>query len=209
MRLTTLAKEQEELAKIVKRYDDPPESKPFTIGVDVAYSKDIAAGAAVALDNTTKEVVTSATLVRDIEAEYIPGYFQLREGPILIELVQNLQTPGTILVDGNGILHPRRFGLASYLGIKLNVRTVGVAKKLLIGDIGPRFRNTADILQDDEIIGRVLWLKERKPLYVSIGHRISLDTAVRVVSDSSVNGYPEPLRRAHILSKDVLRKETI
>lgn len=202
--LEQLAKEQEELAKVVRRYDDPSPSYPIVVGVDVAYSDDLAAGAAIALNASTKELVASTTLVRDIVSDYIPGFFQLREGPILIELLQNLKTPGIVLVDANGILHPRRFGLASYLGVKMNVPTIGVAKKLLLGTIGTRTGCTADILHDGEIIGRTLWLKESKPLYVSIGHRISLNTAVTVVSNSSVDGYPDPLRRAHRLSKEAL-----
>jgi deoxyribonuclease V len=202
--LEQLAKEQEELAKVVRKYDDATPSYPIVIGVDVAYSDDRAAGAATALNASTKELVASITLVRDILSDYIPGFFQLREGPILIELLKDLKTPGIVLVDGNGILHPRRFGLASYLGVTMNIPTIGVAKKLLLGTIGARTGCTADILHDGEIIGRALWLKERKPLYVSIGHRISLDSAIAVVSNSSVDGYPEPLRRAHRLSREAL-----
>ncbi len=207
MDLEKLAKEQEELAKIIIREDVSTSSYPIVIGVDVAYSEDLGAGVAIALDVIKKVVISSTAVVREIESDYIPGFFQLREGPFLIELLKTLKTSGTILVDGNGILHPRRFGLASYLGVKMNVQTIGVAKKLLLGTIGFRLGNSADIIHEDEIIGQVLWLKEKKPVYVSIGHKISLATAVTVVSNSSVDGYPEPLRRAHILSREVLREE--
>ena len=205
--LVKLTNEQENLARVVRRYDDTSPSHTVVIGVDVAYSEDFAAGAALALNITTKKVIASTTIIRNIESDYIPGFFQLREGPILVELIHNLKTSGTVLVDGNGILHPRRFGLASYLGVMMDVQTVGVAKKLLIGAVSPRSGNTADIIHEGEVIGRALWLREKKPLYVSIGHRISLDTAITVVSKSSVDGYPEPLRRAHRLSKETLSAE--
>jgi deoxyribonuclease V len=205
--LAALAKEQKDLAKIIRKYDDPPYSRPIVTGVDVAYSEDLAVGCAVVIDNCTKEILDSSTIIREIASDYIPGFFQLREGPILIELIQNLKMHGIILVDGNGILHPRRFGLASYLGVKMNAQTIGVAKKLMLGKIGLRMDNTAEVIQGNEILGRVLWLKERKPIYVSIGHRISLDTAVRVVTESSIGGYPEALRQAHIMSKEALNRQ--
>jgi len=172
----------------------------------VAYTKDIAAGCAVVCNSLTKEIIDSSVIFRDIEADYIPGFFQLREGPIIIELVQSLEIHGPILVDGNGILHPRRFGLASYLGIKADVQTIGVAKKLMLGEVGPRTDYSAEIIQDFEVLGKKLWLNEKKPIYVSIGHRITLDTAVKIASESSVEGYPEVLRRAHKMSKEALNR---
>jgi len=204
--LTVLAKEQEDLAKLVRKYDDPSFTGPIITGVDVAYTKDIAAGCAVVCNSHKKEIIDSSVIIREIEADYIPGFFQLREGPIIIELVQSLEIHGTILVDGNGILHPRRFGLASYLGIKADVQTIGVAKKLMLGEVGPRNGDSAEIIQDCEVLGKKLWLNEKKPIYVSIGHRITLDTAVKIVSESSVDGYPEALRQAHKMSKDALNR---
>jgi deoxyribonuclease V len=201
-----LAKEQEDLAKIVKRYDDPRYDSPIVTGVDVAYAKTIAAGCAVVFNNSTREILRSLTVTRKVESDYITGFFQLREGPIIIELVQSLKEHGMILVDGNGILHPRRFGLASYLGVKLDVQTIGVAKKLMLGEIGPRSEDSAEIKENNEVLGRALWLKEKRPIYVSIGHRVSLDLAVKVVIDSSAQGYPEVLRQAHNLSREVLRR---
>jgi len=201
-----LAKEQKDLAKIVRKDDDPPYSSPIVTGVDVAYTEDLAAGCAVVNNNYTKEILDSSSIIREIDSDYVPGFFQLREGPILIELIQNLETHGTILVDGNGILHPRRFGLASYLGVKMDVQTIGVAKKLMFGEVGPRMGDSAEVIQDKEVLGRVLWLNGRKPIYVSIGHRISLDTAVRIVIESSRDGYPEALRQAHIMTKEVLKR---
>jgi deoxyribonuclease V len=201
-----LAKEQENLAKLVRRYDDPPYNSPIVIAVDVAYTEEVAAGCAVLFNNNTKEIIDSSTIIRYIDSDYVPGFFQLREGPIIVELVRSLRAHGIVLVDGNGILHPRRFGLASYLGVKLDVQTIGVAKKLMLGEIGLRSEDSAEVREDEEVLGRALWLK-KKPIYVSIGHRVSLESAVKVVIDSSIHGYPEALRQAHRLSKEVLRKK--
>jgi deoxyribonuclease V len=204
--LIALAKEQKDLSRLVKRYDDPCHDSPIVTGVDVAYARTIAVGCAVVFNSDTKEILSSLTLTREVESDYIPGFFQLREGPIIVDLVQNLKEHGMILLDGNGILHPRRFGLASYIGVTLDVQTIGVAKKLMLGEIGPRSENSAEIKENNEVLGRALWLKEKRPIYVSIGHRVSLDSAVKVVIDASVHGYPEVLRQAHNLSKEVLRK---
>jgi deoxyribonuclease V len=204
--LIALAKEQKDLSRVVKRYDDPCHDSPIVTGVDVAYARTTAVGCAVVFNSDTKEILSSLTLTREVESDYIPGFFQLREGPIIVDLVQNLKEHGMILLDGNGILHPRRFGLASYIGVTLDVQTIGVAKKLMLGEIGPRSENSAEIKENNEVLGRALWLKEKRPIYVSIGHRVSLDSAVKVVIDASVHGYPEVLRQAHNLSKEVLRK---
>ena len=201
MNLVEVARQQERLAKQVIRYDDPAYHDTMVIGLDVAYSEEIGVGAAVVVNNRTKETIASTTIVREIKSEYIPGLFQLREGPFLIELVQGIRQNGIILVDGNGILHPRRYGLASYLGVTLNRQTIGVAKKLLLGKISHRTQKYADIIHENEVLGRAVLHDGRKPIYVSIGHKVSLNTAVQVVIDSCVKGYPEVLRRAHILSK--------
>jgi deoxyribonuclease V len=204
--LEILAKEQEKLAKKVKRYDDPPNRSSILTGVDVAYSAEYAIGHAIVIDNITKETVNSASVTKEIESDYIPGFFQLREGPILIDLIKKLRTPGIVLVDGNGILHPRRFGLASYLGLKMDVRTIGVAKKLMLGRTGRRSGSAAPIIDQGEVIGKAVWANENRPIYVSIGHRVSLESSVNVVIESSVRGYPDVLRKAHIMSRRLLAK---
>ena len=206
MDLTALAKEQETLAGLVKRIDDLIHRGSVVTGMDVAYSDSLAAGCAVVYDNASRNVVDSASVVLEIESEYIPGFFQLREGPVLLELIRDVNPPGIVLVDGNGILHPRWFGLASYLGLKMDIQTIGVAKSLMLGVVGPRSGDYAEIIYDDEVIGGAVWADKSKPVYVSIGHRISLETAVQVVRDSSIDGYPEVLRRAHVMSRELLNK---
>jgi deoxyribonuclease V len=205
--LEELAREQEEKSKLVKKYDEPSHNSSIIIGVDVSYHENQAVGCAVVADLSTNKIVDTAIIETDIDSEYISGFFQLREGSIILKLLGQLSEIGTVLIDGNGILHPRRFGLASYVGLKMDIQTIGVAKSLMLGELGPRVNDTSDIIDKDEIIGRALWLGKRKPIFVSIGHRISLETAVNIVRQSCVEDYPEVLRQAHIKSNEELRKQ--
>ncbi len=94
-------------------------------------------------------------------------------------------------------------GLASYVGVKLDVPTIGVAKNLLLGELGLREDEMAPIIDDGETIGAAVWSGKRKsPIYVSIGHKISLDTAIEIVKSCSIYRIPEPLRCAHICASN-------
>ncbi len=196
--------EQLRLARLIKREDDLPSGTIIT-GIDVSYSDERAIGCAVVSNYVTREILTIKTLEATPDSRYIPGLFQLREGPITLELLNMIEQPGIVLIDGNGILHPRRFGLASYIGLKRDVPTIGAAKSLMLGEIKQRSEDMADIVHNNEILGRAIWSGKRKPIYVSIGHRVSLDTAVRIVRESSVRGYPDVLMQAHAISKDALK----
>jgi deoxyribonuclease V len=204
--LEKIAKEQEELSELVIRDDDFQSSYPIVTGVDVSYAGHLAVGCAVISNIETHSFLEIITNKMTIESKYISGFFQLREGPILLDLLHSIENPGILLVDGNGILHPRRFGLASYLGLKCDIPTIGVAKNLMIGELCSRSGNSADIIHNDQIVGKALWLGKKKPVYVSIGHRISLDSAVRVVKESCIDDYPAVLRQAHLTSDIELRK---
>ncbi len=204
--LDEVEREQELLSRLVIHQDDLPLGDSIITGVDVSYSENHAVGCAVVSDSRTHEILNTSTVETEVDCEYISGFFQLREGPIILKLLNKITDPGIVLVDGNGILHPRQFGLASFLGVKRDLPTIGVAKKLMLGEIGPRTTDIADITHKGVVLGRALWLGERKPIYISIGHRVSIDTAVRIVRESSVNNYPEVLREAHRLSKIELKK---
>ena len=205
--VSQLEAEQKRLSERVVMEDLPPFEGTIVTGVDVSYAENIAVGCAVVMDVESSEIIRIEQKTLECITPYIPGYFFLREGPVLIELLRDLDETGPVLIDGNGILHPRRCGLASHLGVHLNLQTIGVAKKLLIGEIQPRQGNTASILDSNDCVGMALWLNERKkPVYVSVGHRISLSTAVEIVQYSSTSGYPEPLRRAHHISKRKLQE---
>ena len=192
---------QSMLASKVVREDLLPLRGELVTGIDVSYRDDTAFTCATVMHLPTRSIVMKKSLVIDCEFPYIPGHFYLREGPAIISLLENLDDTGPIMIDGNGILHPRRMGLASYIGVMLNRQTIGVAKSLLLGALGDRNGNIAPITEKKENLGAALWLGvKKKPLYVSIGHRISLDTAIKVVEMSSFNGSPEPLHLAHSCS---------
>ena len=192
---------QLKLAPKVQYYDDPAFKGEYVTGIDVSYSDDKAYACAIVTHIPTSTVTRKERIVIDCEFPYIPSHFYLREGPAVTKLLEKLDSTGPILIDGNGILHPRRMGLASYIGVTLDKQTIGVAKSLLLGSIGERVNNIASIHEDGEEIGAALWIeKKMNPIYVSIGHRISLKTAIEVVSISTLHGYPEPLRRAHLCS---------
>jgi len=126
---------------------------------------------------------------------YVPGFLGFREAPALTGSFSKLrQKPDLILVDGHGLSHPRRLGIASHVGVLLDVPTIGVAKSLLVGEV-----RGDDLVFKDEIIGKVLKTKKgANPLYISTGHKVSLKTAVEIVK-SCLEGYksPKPIQAAH------------
>ncbi len=190
--------EQENLAYDIIREDFPPITGTTAIGVDVAYVNDVAVASAVSVDYGDYSTLWHETVVRKAEVPYVPGFFFLREGPILENLLKKVKPGLPVLVDANGILHPRRCGLASWLGVRLNLQTIGVAKTLLLGEIRERCADRADVTDEGEVIGKAVWLEgKKKPVFVSIGHRVSLETAVRVTKEATKRFYPEPLRAAH------------
>jgi deoxyribonuclease V len=202
--------EQIASAKKIIPFDDPQFDGKYVIGIDVGYSDNIACGCASVMDFQSKEIVHSESLISTCKIPYIPGFFFLREGPIIIEIIKRIKHAGPLLIDGNGILHPRRCGLASHVGIKLNRQTIGVAKSLFLGTIGPRTGDTAAITESDEIVGAALWSgKKKRPIFVSVGHRLSLETAIKIVKEFLIFGYPEPLRQAHLLAKKCLQNRGV
>ena len=152
-------------------------------------------------------VVERVSAVVPVEFPYIPGLLSFRELPALLEASSKLTVqPDVVLVDGHGQCHPRRFGLACHLGLELDLPTVGCAKSRLtgsFGDLGKDAGSTADLELEGELIGTALRSKERcNPLFVSVGHKISLQNAVRVV-EQNLDGYkiPRALRLAHTMAK--------
>ncbi|MDO9489876.1 MAG: endonuclease V [Sphingomonadaceae bacterium] len=144
---------------------------------------------------------------------YVSGYLGFRESPSLVEAFGRLGRPPDLLfVDGQGLSHPRGCGIASQLGVLLDTPSIGVAKSILIGEpaasLGPDAGDHVPMIWKDRIVGMAVRTKPRcKPLYVSVGHRISLDSAVDHVLRAT-RGYrhPEPTRRAHIAANDLRRR---
>ncbi|MFW9933435.1 MAG: endonuclease V [Candidatus Thorarchaeota archaeon] len=201
--------EQLKLAKQVSNIDSPMVGSKYIIGVDVAYQDTNAFACAVVQDGESMEIVEIEKRKSICDVPYRSGFFYLREAPLIIEILKELKHQGPVLIDGNGILHPRRMGLASYVGVKMNIPTIGVAKKLMLGIVGTRKDNVAPIINDSEQLGVAFWsTKGRRPVYVSIGHRISLKTAIGIVGKVSQHRIPEPLRQAHLGSQDMRKTFT-
>lgn len=143
---------------------------------------------------------------------YVPGFLGFREAPALIEAYRRLASPPDLLfVDGHGFSHPRGLGIACHVGVLLDRPTIGVAKSILVGkpagELGPEPGDRVPLVWRGRTIGMVVRTKRRtNPVYVSVGHRISLDTAVEWVMRAA-RGYrlPEPTRQAH-LAANALRR---
>ncbi len=201
---------QRELASRVVRDGSPAdEDVRFVAGSDVAFdnARGRAAGAIVVLAYPSLEVVEEATVEVPVPFPYVPGLLSFRETPVLLEAFAALKhTPDLLMVDGHGYAHPRRFGFACHLGLLLDLPTIGVAKSRLVGvpaRVGEPRGSRADLVDGGEVIGSLLRTRERvKPVYVSIGHRISLAAAERwVLACATRYRLPEPTRLADKLSR--------
>jgi deoxyribonuclease V len=170
-------------------------------GVDVAYTKSTSIGAAVVLDYDSLELLESQTAVSKTRMPYIPTLLSFREIPATVRSIKKLRLrPDLFLVDGQGFAHPYRCGFASHLGLALDRPTIGVAKSRLFGDIQNRETKNVTLLKHKgEIVGAAVTTKRgSKPVYVSVGHMVSLETAIRIVQTCSRgNRVPDPILRAH------------
>jgi deoxyribonuclease V len=171
-------------------------------GVDVSIRADRAHGALVLCDARTLEPLETATAERPVTFPYVPGLLAFREVPVLLAAFARLsRTPDLLMVDGHGLAHPRRFGLACHLGVELDLPALGVGKSRLVGEHREpalaRGRRTR-LRANGETIGCVLRTRANvRPVYVSIGHRIDLETAVRwVLRCARRYRLPEPVRAA-------------
>jgi deoxyribonuclease V len=201
---------QKELAQKVI-FSDNYGSIKYIAGIDVGFplNKNIARAAVVILDYANLRPVDYAVTEIPVGFPYIPGLLSFREIPVILKVFKKINVmPDIILCDGQGIAHPRRFGLASHLGIMLDIPAIGVAKSKLYGKFGPvpniKGRWAALYDPDNEIIGAVLRTRQHvKPLYISCGHRISLSSAIQIVM-KCITRYrlPETSRYAHQLASN-------
>lgn len=135
---------------------------------------------------------------------YIPGLLSFRELPLILPALEKLDfEPDLFIVDGHGVAHPRRLGIAAHLGLFIDKPTIGCAKSRLCGkhdEVGWSRGSSADLYEGDEVIGRVIRTREgSKPVYISVGHRIGLEFAASwVLKLTSRFRLPEPVRRAHL-----------
>lgn len=196
---------QRELAQKVNQTEAIRGMPRLIAGADVSSSKfsdQIYCGVVVA-DSRTWEVVETAQIATKTSLPYIPGLLSFREAPGLLEAFAQLRcTPDLIVVDGAGLAHPRRFGIGCHLGVLLDIPTIGCAKTRLIGDYLPLREKRGSyrtLMHHCEAIGRVLRTRDGvNPLFISVGHRIRLTDATRIILSCSTNyRQPEPIRLAH------------
>ena len=182
------------------------ETVSLVAGIDVSVNRFSKTGtaAAVVLDYPSLAVREVQVYTGNITFPYIPGFLSFREAPLVLEACRRLVLlPDLFMVDGQGVAHPRRLGLAAHLGIFLDRPTIGVAKSRLCGEHdapGGEAGSFTDLADGDDIIGRVVRTKTNvKPVYVSVGNKISLDKAVTWTL-RCCRGYrlPEPTRMAHL-----------
>ena len=194
---------QKEIAKNVIAKDTLHNKIEYICGIDVSYKKNAAYCSAVIMNKNTLEVIESVNAKSAVKHPYIPGLFVLRESePILTTLKLLKNQFDLLLIDGHGVLHPRKCGLASYIGVLIDKPTIGVAKSLLCGSI----KKDQFIEYDATVLGFTIKKADKKQIYVSIGHNISLTTAIQIIKNLIKNEewVPEPLRIADLNSKNHL-----
>ncbi|MFE9136389.1 endonuclease V [Streptomyces sp. NPDC007355] len=179
-----LAVQQELRGRLVRDEEGPAAGEGHVTGLDVAYDdeRDLVAAAAVVLDARTHQVVEEATAVGRVSFRYVPGLLAFREIPTVLAALDRLSAdPGLLVCDGYGLAHPRRFGLASHLGVLTGRPSIGVAKNpftFTYDQPGTARGEFAPLLADGEEVGRALRTQAGvKPVFVSVGHRVSLANA--------------------------------
>ncbi|GAA4075409.1 MULTISPECIES: deoxyribonuclease V [Actinomadura] len=193
-----------------------PQAPRLIAGLDVSYEGDGGgqggrlAAAVVVLDAATLDVVEESVVTGTAAFPYVPGLLAFRELPALVEALRRLSaTPDLLVCDGYGLAHPRRFGLACHLGVLTGLPSMGIAKTPFVGAYDPpgeRRGDASPVRHDGEVVGRVLRTRDGvKPVFVSVGHRVDLDTACRhALALTPRYRLPETTRRADRLSRDAL-----
>ncbi|MFM9371276.1 endonuclease V [Streptomyces sp. Da 82-17] len=211
---------QDELRTRVELHEPGPAPGAGTVtGVDVAYDdeRDVVVAAAVVLDGASLEVVEEATAVGRISFPYVPGLLAFRELPTVLAVLERLTAaPGLVVCDGYGLAHPRRFGLASHLGVLTGLPTIGVAKNpftFAYEEPGAERGSTSPLVDAEaggEEVGCAVRTRDGvKPVFVSVGHRVDLRTAVgHVLHLTPRYRLPETTRVADALCRRALTAAT-
>lgn len=198
---------QRELSKKLCFEDILQDEIEYIAGVDLAYFGDLSIGAAVVLDYPSMSLIESQVVYKKTHIPYVPTLLSFREIPPAHLALKKLKTvPNIIMVDGQGFAHPYGLGFASHLGLILNKPTIGVAKSILCGKVeqaSESKRNKPLKNKSGKTIGNELVTKlGTKPVYVSVGHMISLKTATEIVLNCAIKyRLPEPIRQAHLAAK--------
>ncbi len=200
---TKLALEQEKLAaKVI--LTNAFEQINLVGGIDTIYSENLIFNAIIIIDAKTKEIVERQFTHGHVSFPYIPGFLSYRESSTIMDTYEKLSVkPDMLFVNGNGILHPRRFGLASYIGLALDIPAIGIAKNKLFGSI-----IEDSVYIDKDCVGKILATKSgAKPIYVSQGHKISLKSACEFTKEWLTDyKMPYPLHAAHMYAAKIKNK---
>jgi deoxyribonuclease V len=189
------------------REEPLPESPRLIAGIDMSVRGDVVQAAVVVLTYPSLELIEESTWRGPVQFPYIPGLLSFREIPPILHALQSLNTaPDLLMTDSQGRAHPRRLGLASHLGVLLDLPTIGVAKSRLVGyhSSVPEHKGAwVPLVDKDETIGAVVRTRKGvKPVYVSVGHRITLQEAIALTLACTTRyKLPEPTRLAHLLSR--------
>ncbi|CAF1256513.1 unnamed protein product [Adineta steineri] len=222
-------KEQEEMVSlIITDVDQIEQPIQYIAGLDISFAKsnDQAVASMVIFDYTTLNIVAKISIYCVIKIPYIPGYLAFRETPIFMKLIEIQKqhcpqlTPQVILIDGNGVWHPRRVGSASHFGLLSGIPCFGVSKNVLNVDSITRFKlqellteKAPDIDQYIEVLddsGNVLGLaynvtgSVKNAVYISVGHKITLTTALHIFQLVTQYRICEPIRQADLLSRQLV-----
>lgn len=208
------AKQRELAEKIV--LEDRFDEIRYIAGVDMAINElsGMARAAVVLFSFPDLAILEKHVYEEPVRMPYIPGLLSFRELPCVLGALEQLkQQPDLIMADGQGIAHPRRLGIASHLGLWIDTPTIGCAKSILVGKhepVGEAVGDWQPLLYSRQVIGAALRTREKvKPMYISQGHKISLESSIQYVLACG-RGYrlPEPTRQADKLSKDNLWRES-
>ncbi len=186
--------------------EGPIDGITFAAGIDVGLKGGKATAAIAVLKLPELQLRERALAKQPVQFPYIPGLLSFREIPVVLDALKKLTTiPDILLCDGQGIAHPRRFGIASHLGVITGLRSIGVAKSRLTGthaEVPLRKGDWVPLIDKNETIGAVLRTREGvKPLYISVGHRIDLMSSIEIVM-RCITRYrlPETTRWSHRLA---------
>lgn len=205
------------LAEIQSELKKRLEIKPFRLkdnhivaGIDATFSGGFSICAAV-LMTTGFKIIEKAWAREKTKFPYIPGFLSFREGPVIEKCFAKLKTePDLIVFDGQGIAHPKGFGLASHMGIILDKPSIGAAKSRLVGkykEPGLKKGKFSDLFCKGEKVGAVLRTRDKtKPLFVSPGHKTDIKSSVEIILKLSRYRICEPTRQAHIFCGEIKRK---
>lgn len=206
MKVDRYIKEQEELKNKIVLKNMLPKKIKMVAGVDQAFvGRDKIISGIVVLSYPDLEVLEEKNTVNKVNFPYISGLLSYREGPSIIRAYKKLKIkPDILMVDGQGTAHPRGIGIASHIGVLLNIPTIGVAKSRLVGDYDKRKR-CAKLMFEGKCVGYVLKTSKR-PIFISPGHKISMRKSLEIVK-KCLRDYrlPEPTRLAHLYVNKVKR----